>query len=119
MSVGHLRRMMYRFSNNKGPPSPLSMISKLPVDHPEHEKSCPFLHGIEMTCNKLKKSVRRREVMCLHVFEKAGCTYGHDFEQERLAAYDRLVEHREQAAEYKQKDAVVWRNEKGGWIGLK
>ncbi|RMD45084.1 hypothetical protein DV735_g150, partial [Chaetothyriales sp. CBS 134920] len=119
MTAGQMRRKMFRWSERRRPEDPMSMMCKIPANHPNHSKACPFIHHVEKTCRHvLKKNDGVQHCPKVLDIRGGGCPYGHDFEQERVAAWHRLQEHVRDAEEWRSEPGVVWRNEKGGWMGL-
>ncbi|RMZ91898.1 hypothetical protein DV736_g875, partial [Chaetothyriales sp. CBS 134916] len=118
--AGKLRRRIFRLSQRRGPKEPLRVMCKVPVEHPNHDKVCPFIHNVEKTCRYVGRMSKDGVQNCPKVWdmEGSGCQYGHDFEQERMAAFDRLKEHVREAELWKALPGVAWRNQKGAWMGL-
>ncbi|RMZ77736.1 hypothetical protein DV738_g4258, partial [Chaetothyriales sp. CBS 135597] len=120
ITAGKLRKRIFRLSERGGPENPMVLMCKVPVEHPDHVKACPFIHKVERTCRYVLRKNKDGVQHCSNVLnvQGGGCEYGHDFEQERIAALGRLREHRRDAEEWKELPGVAWRNDKGGWMGL-
>ncbi|RMZ85585.1 hypothetical protein DV737_g629, partial [Chaetothyriales sp. CBS 132003] len=107
-------------AGDDSPKEPLRVMCKVPVEHPNHAKVCPFIHNVGKTCWYVGRMRKEGVQNCPAVWDVggSGCQYGHDFEQERMAAFDRLKEHVREAEAWKALPGVVWRNQKGAWMGL-